>query len=274
MLINCRGTLLDLSKPKVMGILNVTPNSFHDGGKFQAVENALTQVEKMLNDGAQFIDVGACSTKPNADFVSESEEIDRLKPVLQAVVKEFPEAILSVDTFRAQVAEMAVGEGVAMVNDVSAGHLDAHMLETVARLQVPYIMMHMRGDAATMQQQTDYEDLLKEMILYFSKVVAKARQLGINDLIIDPGFGFAKTLAQNYELLQKLELLHVLELPILVGLSRKSMIYKALETSPEEALNGTTVLNTLALTKGAHILRVHDVKEAVETIKLVELFKK
>ena len=273
MLVNCKGSLIDLSSPKVMGILNVTPNSFYDGGKFQQQNLALKQVEKMLLEGAHFIDIGACSTKPNAEFVSETEEISRLKSVLEAIAKEFPKALISVDTFRAAVAEMAVHEGVAMVNDVSAGNLDANMLPTVAKLQVPYIMMHSRGDVATMQSLTNYDDLVKEILFYFSQKVAAARSLGIHDLIIDPGFGFAKTLSQNYYLLKNLSLLKMLELPILVGVSRKSMIYKYLDISPADALNGTTVLNTLALSKGAHILRVHDVQAAVEAVRLFSLFK-
>lgn len=273
MLINCRGILVDVSEPKVMGILNVTPNSFYDGGKFHQQDAALRQAEKMLSEGADFIDIGACSTKPNAEFVSEAEEISRLKPVLEAIAKEFPKALISVDTFRAAVAEMAVKEGAAMVNDVSAGNLDANMLPTIGKLQVPYIMMHSRGDAATMQNLTQYDDLIKEILFYFSQKVAFARSLGIHDLIIDPGFGFAKTLSQNYHLLKNLSLFQILELPILVGISRKSMIYKHLDISASEALNGTTVLNTLALSQGANILRVHDVKEAVETIQLYSIFK-
>lgn len=273
MLINCRGALVDVSEPKVMGILNVTPNSFYDGGKFHQQDAALRQAEKMLSEGADFIDVGACSTKPNAEFVSEAAEISRLKPVLEAIAKEFPKALISVDTFRAAVAEMAVKEGAAIVNDVSAGNLDANMIPTVGKLQVPYIMMHSRGDAATMQILTQYDDLIKEILYYFSQKVAFARSLGIHDLIIDPGFGFAKTLSQNYHLLKNLSLFQMLELPILVGISRKSMIYKHLDISASDALNGTTVLNTLALSQGANILRVHDVKEAVETIQLYSIFK-
>ena len=273
MLINCRGILVDVSEPKVMGILNVTPNSFYDGGKFHQQDAAWRQAEKMLSDGADFIDIGACSTKPNAEFVSEADEISRLKPVLEAFAKEFPKALISVDTFRAPVAEMAVKEGAAIVNDVSAGNLDANMLPTVGKLQVPYIMMHSRGDAATMQNLTQYDDLIKEILFYFSQKVALARSLGIHDLIIDPGFGFAKTMSQNYHLLKNLSLFQMLELPILVGISRKSMIYKHLDISASEALNGTTVLNTLALSQGANILRVHDVKEAVETIQLYSVFK-
>lgn len=269
--INCKGQLIDLSQPKVMGILNITPNSFYDGGKYKDETQILNQVEKMLKDGATFIDVGAYSSKPNADFVSVEEEISRLLPIVNLLIEKFPDILLSVDTFRSQVAQKAIEAGVAIVNDISAGMLDDKMIETVAKLQVPYIMMHMKGNPQTMQSQTNYEDIVKEMIYYFSERISVARSFGLNDIIIDPGFGFAKTLEQNYEVLQKLELFTMLDLPLLAGVSRKSMIYKALENSPEEALNGTTVLNTIALQKGAKILRVHDVKEAVECVKLMQL---
>ena len=256
-----------------MGILNVTPNSFYDGGKHKEINSIIHQVDKMLSEGADFIDIGAYSSKPSAEFVSEEEEIKRLVPILKSLVETFPNIVLSVDTFRVNVAKAAVENGVAMVNDISAGLLDEKMLETVAQLKVPYIMMHMRGNPQTMQSLTDYNDIVKEMIFYFSERIQKARSFGISDIVIDPGFGFAKTLEQNYEVLHKMELFKILELPILVGVSRKSMIYKVLENSPQEALNGTSVLNTIALQKGAKILRVHDVKEAVECIKLVSKLK-
>lgn len=268
MTINCKGQLIDLSTPKVMGILNVTPNSFFDGGKYKEEKEILLRVEKMLNDGATFIDIGAYSSKPSAEFVSESDEIARMVPVVNLILKHFPEALLSIDTFRAEVAKTSIQSGAAMINDISAGKLDDKMLETVAQYNVPYIMMHMRGTAQTMQTMTHYDDIVKEMLSYFSERIAEARQFGINDLIIDPGFGFAKTLEQNYEVLKKTELFHILELPLLVGISRKSMIYKSLNCIPQEALNGTTVINTIALTKGAKILRVHDVKEAMECVTL------
>jgi dihydropteroate synthase len=271
--INCNGNLIDLSTPKVMGILNVTPNSFYDGGKHKEINSIIHQVNKMLSEGADFIDIGAYSSKPSAEFVSEEEEIKRLVPIVKSLVETFPNIILSVDTFRAQVAKASVENGVAMVNDIAAGLLDDKMLETVAELKVPYIMMHMRGNPQTMQSLTDYNDIVKEMIFYFSERIQKARSFGISDIIIDPGFGFAKTLEQNYEVLNKMELFSILELPLLAGVSRKSMIYKVLESSPQEALNGTSVLNTIALQKGAKILRVHDVKEAVECIKLVSKLK-
>jgi dihydropteroate synthase len=271
MLINCLGNLIDLTKPKVMGILNVTPNSFYDGGKYQQQNDILNRVATMLKEGADFIDIGAYSSKPNAELVTEKEEMQRLLPVVDAVLQEFPSTIISVDTFRSGVAKAAIEHGAAMVNDISAGSLDEKMMETVAHLQVPYMMMHMKGTPQTMMQYVEYEDIVKEMLFYFSEKVTKARQLGIHDLIIDPGFGFAKTLEQNYEILQKLQLFQLIELPILVGVSRKSMIYKPLESTPDHALNGTTALNMLALTKGASILRVHDVNEAVECVKLFSL---
>ena len=256
-----------------MGILNVTPNSFYDGGKHKEINSIIHQVNKMLSEGADFIDIGAYSSKPSAEFVSEEEEIKRLVPIVKSLVETFPNIILSVDTFRAQVAKASVEHGVAMVNDIAAGLLDDKMLETVAALKVPYIMMHMRGNPQTMQSLTDYNDIVKEIIFYFSERIQKARSFGISDIVIDPGFGFAKTVEQNYEVLHKMELFEMLELPLLAGVSRKSMIYKVLESSPQEALNGTSVLNTIALQKGAKILRVHDVKEAVECIKLVSKLK-
>lgn len=268
MTINCKGQLIDLTTPKVMGILNVTPNSFYDGGMYKSSSEMLTKVGKMLSDGATFIDVGAYSSKPSAEFVSEEEELQRIIPIINLILEYYPEALLSVDTFRSEVAKVCIENGAAMINDISAGNLDDKMLETIAKYNVPYIMMHMRGTPETMQKMTSYEDIVKEILFYFSEKVANARSFGINDLIIDPGFGFAKTLDQNYEVLQKMELFEILELPLLAGFSRKSMIYKTLHFSAEEALNGTTVLNTVALTKGAKILRVHDVKEAMECVTL------
>jgi len=268
MQINCKGELIDLSIPKVMGILNVTPNSFFDGGKYKNGDEIISQVDKMLTEGAAFIDIGAYSSKPSAEFVSEQEEIDRIVPAIELVLKHFPEALLSIDTFRAEVAKASIESGAAIINDIAAGELDDKMFDVIAQYNVPYIMMHMRGNPQTMQSLTQYDDIVKEMLFYFSEKVQRARALGINDLILDPGFGFAKTTDQNYEVLQKTELFNVLELPVLAGVSRKSMIYKTLKITPQEALNGTTVLNTIALTKGAKILRVHDVKEAVECVTL------
>lgn len=269
MLINCKGRLIDLSVPKVMGILNCTPDSFFDGGKYRDESTLLHQAEKMLTDGADFIDIGAYSSKPNAEFVTEEEERARMVPVVELVLKHFPDTLISVDTFRASVAEAAIQSGAAMVNDIAAGLLDDEMLETVGRLKVPYIMMHMRGNPQTMVKLTQYDDIVQEMLKYFSERIAAARQHGIDDIIIDPGFGFAKTLQQNYEVLNKMELFRIAGLPVLAGMSRKSMIYKLLDITPQEALNGTTVLNTIALQKGASILRVHDVKEAVEIVKIM-----
>lgn len=270
MTINCKGQIIDLSTPKIMGILNITPNSFYDGGKYSLENNAIAQVEIMLNEGATFIDIGAYSSKPNAEFVSEEEELSRIIPVVKALIKEFPRAILSIDTFRSSVAQECLNNGAAIINDISAGSLDEKMMEVIASNKVPYIMMHLRGTPQTMQNQTNYEHLINEILTYFSDKINKARSLGINDLIIDPGFGFAKTTDQNYEILSNLEYFKVLELPILAGISRKSMIYKTLDINAEEALNGTTVLNTIAITKGASIIRVHDVKEAMECVKLCE----
>lgn len=270
MTINCKGELIDLTSPKVMGILNITPDSFYDGGKHRKEHDILLHVEDMLNEGAAFIDVGAYSSKPNVSYVSEEEELARIVPIVTSILKRFPNILLSIDTFRAKVAKQCIEIGAALINDISAGKLDNTMLATIADLHVPYIMMHMRGTPQNMQSQTDYNNLTKEILFYFSERIAQARGLGIVDVIVDPGFGFAKTKEQNFELLNNLELFKMLELPILAGVSRKSMIYKTLNNSPQEALNGTTVLNTIALQKGANILRVHDVKEAVECIKLVE----
>ena len=274
MIINCKGHLIDLSEPKIMGILNVTQNSFYDGGKWNSVEKILQHVEQMLADGATFIDVGVYSSKPNADLLSEQQELDQILPIIKLLVEKFPNILISVDTFRAKVAEACIAQGAAIINDISAGNLDQEMLSTIAKLQVPYIMMHMRGNPQTMQSLTNYDNLIKEVLFYFSEKISEARALGVNDIIVDPGYGFSKTLAQNYELLQQSELLKLLELPILIGVSRKSMIYKALDTTAENALNGTTFLHAITLTKGASILRVHDVKEAVEAVKLYGFLQK
>lgn len=268
MTINCKGQLIDLTTPKVMGILNVTPDSFYDGGAHKNEKDILNHVDAMLNAGATFIDIGAYSSRPNAHYVSEDTELKRILPIVNSILKAFPETLISIDTFRSSVAKHTIEAGAALINDISAGKLDDTMLPTVANLHVPYIMMHMRGTPQTMQQQTDYDNITKDIIFYFSERIALAKKLGIVDVVIDPGFGFAKTLEQNYELLNVLELFKMLDKPILAGISRKSMIYKKLGISAKEALNGTTVLNTVALQKGASILRVHDVKEAVECIKL------
>ncbi len=268
MTINCKGNLVDFTTPKVMGILNVTPDSFYDGGRNNSEKDILLHAEKMLKEGADFIDVGAYSSRPGAVDISEEEELKRLIPVIKMLLKEFPDVLLSIDTFRSEVARQAVENGAAIINDISGGNLDENMFKTVAELQVPYILMHMRGNPRNMKDLNEYDDLVKDILFYFSERIAEARKMGINDLIIDPGFGFSKNITQNFELLSKLELFRNLNLPILSGISRKSLIYKTLNTTPDEALNGTTVLNTVAVLNGAHILRVHDVKEAVECVKL------
>ena len=268
MTINCNGKLIDLTTPKVMGILNLTPDSFYDGGKYGDIDAAISQVEVMLSDGARFIDVGAYSSRPGATDISVEEEERRLIPVVRQLVTTFPEIVISVDTFRASVAKKAIEAGAAIVNDISAGMLDDDMMAVVGALQVPYIMMHMRGTPQTMKQLTTYDNFLKEVMYYFSERVAVAKSHKINDLVIDPGFGFAKTTAQSFELLNNLDLLKAFEVPVLAGVSRKSMVYKTLDVTANNALNGTTVLNTIAVTKGARILRVHDVKEAMEVISL------
>lgn len=273
MTINCKGSLIDFTTPKVMGILNLTPDSFYDGGRNSSEKDYLLHAEKMLKEGADFIDVGAYSSRPGAVDISEEEELSRLVPVVQLLLKEFPEALLSIDTFRSEIARQAVENGAAIINDISGGSLDPEMLKTVAELQVPYILMHMRGNPKNMKDLNQYDDLAKDLLFYFSEKISEARDLGINDLIIDPGFGFSKNIAQNFELMSKLELFKNLNLPLLSGISRKSLIYKTFHTTPNEALNGTTVLNTISLLKGAHILRVHDVKEAVECVKLTSLVR-
>lgn len=264
-----RGKIMDLAIPKVMGILNVTPDSFYDGGKFRDEQSIVEQVEKMLAEGADFIDVGGYSSRPGADEISEDEELTRVIPVVKVLLKEFPSIILSVDTFRAAVAKAAIDCGAALVNDISAGELDKAMIKTVAALQVPYIAMHMQGTPGTMTQFTHYENLIKEIIDYFHHKIFQLQSAGVKDVIIDPGFGFAKTVDQNFELLNRLDQLLLFERPLMIGLSRKSMIWRTLNSDPSSALNGTTVLNTIAMMKGASILRVHDVKEAREIIQLM-----
>ncbi len=271
--INCKGKLLNLDELHVMGILNLTPDSFFDGGSHTNEKLVVEKVQQMLNDGATFIDVGGYSSRPGAADVSEAEELNRVLPVVKLLAKEFPDILISVDTFRSNVAAKCVEAGAAMINDISAGELDAQMFETVKALQVPYVMMHMQGTPQNMQQNPVYENVTLEVLQYFAKKINQLNQLGVNDIIIDPGFGFGKTVEHNYELLNHLEDLRITELPILVGFSRKSMINKVLHTTPQEALNGTSVLNTLALSKGANILRVHDVLEAKQAIELYKKMK-
>ena len=269
MTINCKGNLVDLSSPKVMGILNITPDSFFDGGKYKNETAILTQVEKMLLEGATFIDVGAYSSRPGATHISEEEELKRILPVIELLIKNFPEIILSVDTFRSQVAKESIQTGAAIVNDISGGNRDEKMFEMVAHLQVPYIIMHMLGTPQNMQIKPTYEDVTHELISFFADKIHQLHQLKLNDVIIDVGFGFGKTNEHNFELLKNLVLFKNLNAPILAGISRKSMLYKTLDISAKEALNATTSANTIALLNGASILRVHDVKEAVEAIKIV-----
>jgi dihydropteroate synthase len=271
--INCKGQLISFETPKIMGVLNLTPDSFYDGGKHKDEKGILLHVEKMLNEGATFIDMGAYSSRPGADDISVEEEKKRLLPILEKVLNHFPDALVSIDTFRASIAQEALAYGASMINDISAGKLDDKMLACIADAQVPYIMMHMKGTPQTMKEQCVYENLITEVQFYFSERIAAARALGIRDVLIDLGFGFAKNIQQNYQLLKHLSLFSIHGVPILTGVSRKSMIYKVLENTPQEALNGTSVLNTIALLNGSHLLRVHDVKEANEAIQLVQQLK-
>lgn len=272
--LNISGKLINLSTPLVMGVLNVTPDSFYDGGRYNNDKEIVKRAEQIISEGAAIIDVGAYSSRPGAKNVSEKEELSRLKNTLSIIRNKFPEAIISVDTFRSSIAEYVVKEyNVNIINDISAGELDDNMFNVIAKLNVPYIIMHMQGTPQNMQQNPKYDDLIKDIIKYFSTKIDKLNLLGVNDVIIDPGFGFGKTLDNNYELMQKLDAFKIFQLPVLVGVSRKSMIYKYLNSTPNEALTGTIVLNTIALLHNADILRVHDVKQAVETIKIVEKIK-
>lgn len=267
-LANINGNLLDLSTPIVMGIVNCTPDSFYDGGKTNTIHSVLQLVENHLTEGARIIDLGAYSSRPGAKHISVDEEWKRLKKVIQSVVKEFPQAVLSIDTFRSSIAQQAVAEGAHIINDISGGTLDINMFQTIASLQVPYILMHMRGTPQTMQSLTDYNNVAIDVTHELALKIDELRALGVNDIWVDPGFGFAKTVDQNFELLVNLKQLELLGLPILAGVSRKSMIYKTLNSTPQEALNGTTALNMLALQNGSKILRVHDVKPAIECVRL------
>ena len=268
MTINCNGRLIDLNEPKIMGILNTTPNSFYDGGSSQSMDLILDKVEKYLSEGADILDIGGYSTKPGAEEISEQEEIDRTAPVIEAISTKYPETIISVDTFRGNVAREAVNAGASIINDVSGWELDENMFPAIADLNVPYILMHMKGTPQTMQNEPEYNDVTLEVNEYFAKKIAQLKAAKVKDIILDPGFGFAKTLEHNYELFSKMEALGFGEFPLLVGISRKSMIYKLVDSTPQEALNGTSVLNMVALQKGAKILRVHDVKAAKETLQI------
>jgi dihydropteroate synthase len=273
MTVNCKGTLIDLSTPKVMGILNITPDSFYDGGNYKNEKDILIQVEKMLTEGAIFIDIGAYSSRPGAAHISENEELKRIVPIVDLLTRNFSNIIISIDTFRSKVAKETVNAGAALINDISGGNMDDKMFNTVANLQVPYILMHMQGTPQNMQQNPTYNNITIDLISFFAKKIFELRQLKLNDVIIDVGFGFGKTIEHNYQLLKELSLFKNLDVPILTGVSRKSMLYKLLETTPQEALNATTVANTIALQNGTNILRVHDVKEAVEAVKITEMIR-
>lgn len=272
--INVNGQLMELQSPQVMGILNITPDSFYAGSRKQTEADILSRTRQILEEGASIIDIGAYSSRPNADHISPDDEMQRLRTALHLINRDFPDAVISIDTFRADVARMCVEEyGAAIINDISAGRMDEQMFTTIAQLGVPYIIMHMQGTPQDMQTNPHYENLLKEVFFYFSEKVQRLRDLGVKDIILDPGFGFGKTLEHNYQLMNHLEEFSVFDLPLLVGISRKSMIYKLLESTPEEALNGTSILNTIALLKGANFLRVHDVKAATEAIAIVQKMK-
>jgi len=271
--LNLRGKIMNLSSPIVMGIINITPDSFYDGGKFQSNWQVVKHAEQLLSEGAAILDLGAASTRPGAGLVSATEERERLLPVIKGILRRFPEAILSIDTYNSETAIMAIEEGAHMINDISAGNIDPAMFDTIARLQVPYIMMHMQGTPASMQQNPVYKDLIKEISAFFAERINQLNQMGVNDIIIDPGFGFGKTIEHNYQLLNQLDFFRTFDLPVLVGVSRKSMINRVLGTTPDEALNGTTVLNAIALEKGVSMLRVHDVRQAMEAVKIVEMLK-
>ena len=270
--LNCGGRLVSLEKPLVMGVLNVTPDSFYDGGRYTAEEQVLEQTRRMLEEGAAFIDVGGMSSRPGAQIISIEEELQRVIPVIKLIKKHFPEALISIDTIRGQVARQAADAGAVMINDISAGKFDPVMFPTVAELGLPYVLMHMQGKPADMQKDPVYENVTLEVLDFFIRQVGTLRELGVKDIILDPGFGFGKTVAHNYQLLRDLAVFNMLDCPTLAGVSRKSMICKVLGVKPAEALNGTTAVNTLALLGGAHILRVHDVKEAREAIEIVSAF--
>lgn len=272
MTINCNGSLIDLSTPKVMGIVNLTPDSFYDGGAYKSEDEIVNKVAAFISEGATFIDIGAYSSRPNAIDISEAEEEKRIVSIVKLITKEIPDAILSIDTFRSRIARKCIDNGAAIINDIAAGNIDSNMLATIGELNVPYIMMHMRGTPQTMASQTSYDNLILEINSFFAERIAAARKEGINDVIIDPGFGFSKNTVQNFEVLKNFNAFAFHDLPILAGVSRKSMIYKTLETTPENALNGTSALNTIALLNGASILRVHDVKEAMECVKLTKAY--
>ena len=273
MTLNCRGTLVDLTTPKVMAIVNATPDSFFEQSRVKSIDQFKKKIDQMITEGADIIDIGAYSSRPNAEHISEEQELNRLLPLIDFIRTYFPDVLVSVDTYRAEVAKEVLERGIHMINDISGGQLDEQLLRVVARYRVPYILMHMIGTPQTMMKNTTYDHLSSDLIHYFTTNISKAKQAGIIDIIIDPGFGFSKTIEQNYQLLNQVEQLNALDTPMLIGVSRKSMIYKALDITPNEALNGTTALHMIALSKGAQLLRVHDVKPAVECIKLYQLLK-
>jgi len=271
--LNCKGRLLVIDEPVLMGIINVTPDSFYSGSRQSSIDAVLKQADKMLAEGATILDIGGQSTRPGSEAISADTELQRVVPAIEAIANRFPHSYISVDTYQAKVATAAVAAGACIVNDISGGEMDAEMIETVALLRVPYIAMHIKGTPETMQQNAQYENVTREVLDYFIKKTEQCRIAGINDVIVDPGFGFAKTIQHNFTLLKDLSVFKILQKPVLVGLSRKATIYKTLGTSAEDALNGTTVLNTIALLNGANILRVHDVKEAKEVVKLIGALK-
>ena len=271
--LNCKGKLVDISTPLVMGILNVTPDSFFDGNRYTVAAKIKARVSVMLDEGIDIIDIGGASSRPKAKIISEKEELKRVLPAIELVAEKFPDTIISVDTFRSAVAQKSIESGAHIVNDIGAGNFDVKMFDTIATLNVPYIMMHQKGNFETMHQSHLYENLMKEVIEFFMKKIVAMRERGISDIIIDPGFGFSKSIEQNFHLLKNLSLLNIFEVPVLAGLSRKSMINKIVKTKPDEALNGTSVLNTLALQNGANILRVHDIKQAKQAIQLFQFYK-
>ena len=273
--LNLNGNLKEITKPLVMGILNVTPDSFYSKSRIETEKQIIDRVTEIIEQGGDIIDIGAYSSRPDSIYISIEEEIKRLENAFKIINREFSGLIFSVDTFRSEVAEKCVNDyGVSIINDISGGEIDNKMFETVAKLNVPYILMHMKGTPQTMIHNTKYENFLEEIFFYFSKKIDQLKRLGVNDIIIDPGFGFSKTLDDNYKLMKHLSDFHIFELPLLVGISRKSMIYKLLGTKPEDSLNGTSVLNSVAVAKGAHILRVHDVKEAVECVEIMQMINK
>jgi dihydropteroate synthase len=270
--LNCRGKIINLSTPVVMGIMNLTPDSFYDGGKYKNNLDIIKHADKMLHDGAAILDMGAASSRPGASLIDPEKEKKRLIPALELLLYNFPDAVISVDTYNSATAREAVKTGAHMINDISAGSIDPNMFDTIAEMQIPYVMMHMKGVPQTMQNNPVYDDVVREIAFYFSQKIDQLRQLGVHDIIVDPGFGFGKTVEDNYRIMGKLEYFKILELPVLVGVSRKSLINKVLGVSPLDALNGTTVLNTLALQKGADILRVHDVKQAAEAVRIMKFY--